>query len=210
MKLAEGSELAPMGRVATVTSTVCQVVDQILGFRARYPLITATVCLEALKLTGAKGSVRYGRACWVEVLEGGLTRWGGAWQEGEFHFWVETNGGEIVDVAAAATARIPQVGGRAPVQYGPPILWSKEIPQFYRYETLGDAETNPDDVEGKKILENLFSRLQRSDLARNPLPEQFLNEPILISGKRLLDDEKQSFLHYDRALRIRHPGKPPF
>jgi len=96
--------------------------------------------------------------------------------------------------------------------YSPPILWSKEVPKFYRYQPEGIAElelTVERDLQWKSTIEKDLERVCNSQNLNADDPE-FPNEPILCPDRMLLDDSKGTFKHFDRAISIHGVPEAPF
>src|SRR5262245_199542 len=119
----------PLEVIANVSRVVTKVVDRIIGDRVDFPLLVAAACVEALKQFDIRAQVMYGHVAWVEVLEDQKLVWAGCWGE-NFHFWVATQFGEVVDLNSSVAHRkrshtMPHLNAI----YSPPMLWSKEIPR---------------------------------------------------------------------------------
>src|SRR5690349_3458324 len=90
----------PLAVIANVSRVVTKVVDRITGDRVDFPLLVAAACVEALKRFGIESRVMYGQVAWVEIIENNgdqSVAWAGCWGE-NFHFWVATQYGEVVDL----------------------------------------------------------------------------------------------------------------
>jgi hypothetical protein len=202
----------PLAYISTTVATVCRAADQITGNRNNYPLLVAAAVCKALQNYKIKSQILYGNAAWVEVLPNQQPIWAGCWGESK-HVWVATEFGEIVDLNLSVSYRSRAKDTDADAAYCPPILWSKEIPAFLRYQMEGLAELDLDSDRDRDWLDRLLTRVDQSciwspDLAEKPFEELgFINEAILCPGKRILDDSNQTFRHYDRALQIM--GVPP-
>ena len=206
----------PLTVIANVTRVVTTAADRVTGDRNDYPLLVAAVCAEALELHGIKAQVLYGDAAWIEILEDQTALWAGCWGE-HHHFWVVTSNGETVDlntsVSRRKAARETTEGTPVPRPiHSPPILWSPEVPSFYRYRARGAAEADPDGERDRGWLELLREEIRRNCGPDHLDPEddpRFPNEPVICPGRRVLDDTKQSFRHFDRALSVMGlPGAP--
>src|SRR4051812_34692423 len=90
--------------IATVSRVVTRVVDRIAGDRADYPLLVAAACVEALKQFGIESRIMYGQVAWIEVMDDHSLAWAGCWGE-NFHFWVATQFGEVVDLNTSVAHR---------------------------------------------------------------------------------------------------------
>lgn len=203
----------PIEIIALVSRIVTKVVDRITGDRVSSPLLVAAACVEALKLHKISSRIMYGHAAWVEVLADHSLIWAGCWGE-NIHFWVETEFGERVDLnSSQAHRKKPDDRPEMAAVYSPPMLWSSEVPSFFRYRPVGIAVAEPDDEAGKKQLALVLSEIREKggpEKLRSGDPE-FANEAILCPGKKILDDSLQSFQHYDRALSVRGiPTAPEF
>lgn len=208
----------PLPIVATVSRVVTRVVDRIMGDRVDVPLMVAAACVEALKLYGIEARVMYGQVAWIEVLENQSVIWAGCWGE-HFHFWVATQYGEVVDLnTSVAHRKLAHSMPHIQAIYSPPILWSLDVPSFYRYQPEGIAELELLDEQDKRkfdlVLQEICEKcdpalLQGLDL-QNDAALDFPNEPILCPGRKLLDDSKDTFKHFDRALSVHGIPKAPF
>ena len=208
----ESNEGTPIEIIANVSRIVTRVVDRITGDRVDSPLMVASACVEALKTFGIESRVMYGPAAWVEVLEDNSVLWAGCWGT-NFHFWVGTAFGETVDLNASVAYRKRAHDNPAvkPL-YSPPMLWSREVPRFYRYVPEGVAELELHDPEDVRRYELVLREIQEKcgpkHLTIGGDPE-FANEAILCPGRRLLDDSRESFKHFDRALSVRGIPEAP-
>ncbi len=198
----------PMEVIAQVSRIVTRVVDRITGDRNEVPLMVAAATVEALKQYEQASQIMYGPAAWIEVLDDQTPVWMGAWGQ-HFHFWVATEFGEVVDLNAnVAIRRRPADEPRKPL-YAPPLLWSAEVPGFYRYRPEGVAELELHDERDIRQFETVLQEIREKctfEAIRGVEPE-FPNEAILCPGRRVLDDSNQSFRHFDRALAVH--GLPP-
>ena len=79
----------PLSIIATVSRLVTKVTDRISGDRSEYPLLVASVTVEALRAVGIEANLFYGQAAWVEVMENQSLMWAGCWGE-HTHFWAVT------------------------------------------------------------------------------------------------------------------------
>lgn len=206
----------PLAVIANVSRIVTQVADRITGDRNDVPLLVAAACVEALKLHGIESRVMYGQVAWIEILEDQSIVWAGCWGE-NFHFWVATQFGEVVDLNASVAYRkrshtVPQ----AVPKHSPPLLWSAEVPRFYRYQPEGIAELELHEERDQKqydlVLREVREKCGPAFLDLNAQEEtlDFPNEPMLCPGRRLLDDSQQTFKHFDRAISVNGIPAPPF
>jgi hypothetical protein len=194
----------PLPVIANVSRIVTKVVDRIAGDRSDYPLMVAAATVEALKRHGIESRIMYGEAAWIEVLENHAIQWSGCWG-GSLYFWVGTAFGEVVDLNASVAwkKRAHSAPQQRPVG-SPPILWSREVPGFYRYHPEGVAELELLEEADRKKFEVIVAEIAekcRPELLLGD-NEEFPNEPILCPGRRLLDDSKQSFRFFDRTLAV--------
>lgn len=202
--------------IANVSRIVTKVVDRITGDRVDFPLLVAAATVEALRLHGVESRVMFGQAAWVEVLEDHSIVWAGCWGQ-SLHFWVATQHGEVVDlnVGVAHRKRSHQTHQGVPMpkpMYSPPILWSHEVPSFYRYRPEGVAEVEVTEERDKKWLDQVLVEVREKCgpaqiLGKDP---EFPNEAILCPGRRLLDDSKGNFKMFDRALSVKGIPEAPF
>ena len=202
----------PVAVIACVSRVVSRVIDRLTGDRVDYPLMVAAATAEALKLFGIESRVMYGKAAWIEVMEDHSVQWAGCWGE-NFYFWTATQYGEVVDLNASVQCRKQgHTAGSLKGQYSPPMLWSAEVPKFYRYAPEGVAELElHDEKEQKKydlVLEEIREKCTPEMIAGKE-PE-FLNEPILCPGRKLLDDANDTFKHFDRDLAVSGILSVPF
>ena len=210
------SDSTPLPIIAEVSRLVTKVVDRITGDRAEYPLLVSCVAHEALKKCGIQSRIFFGAAAWVEVMENQSLMWVGAWGS-HTHFWVTTQFGEVVDLNTSISFRKKshQDPHHQP-KYSPPILWSKEVPRFYKYQPEGLAEVEIDGERDKRWFELSMKEVNEK------LPEDlnillstsledldFPDEAILCPGRKILDDAAQSFRHYDRAILVQGIPESP-
>jgi hypothetical protein len=203
LNLTASEPTTPMAVVATVSRVVTKVVDRVTGDRNEVPLMVAGAVVEGLKGYGIDSRIMYGPAAWVEILEDQTTMWAGAWGE-HFHFWVATQFGEVVDLnVSVAWRRRPHQGPTLKSVGSPPILWAREVPLFYRYKPEGIAEIELTDEKDLKKYELVLQEVREKcrPSAADAEPE-FPNEAILCPTRQVLDDSKQSFRHFDRALAV--------
>jgi hypothetical protein len=95
-----------------------------------------------------------------------------------------------------------------------PMLWSAEVPSFYRYIPEGVAELellDPKDIDQFARVMSEIDEKCRPELlpAGEPSPQDFTNEAMLCPGRRILDDSSGSFKQFDRALSVRGIPQPP-
>lgn len=205
----------PISYIAMISSTVCKSADQITGNRNDYPLLVAAAVSKALQNLRIKSQILYGDAAWVEVLSNQQPIWAGCWGENK-HIWVATEFGEIVDLNTSVSYRNRAKGADSDTEFSPPIIWSKELPKFARYKWEGLAEIHLDTDRDRDWLDRLLSQVDRQCVWTDTLATtsfeqcEFINEAILCPGKKLLDDTKQTFRHYDRSLQILGIPTPPF
>lgn len=203
-EIPSSAEQTPLPVIANVSRIVTRVVDRIAFDRSDYPLMVAAAAVEALKMHGIEARVMYGEAAWIEILENHAVQWSGCWN-GNIYFWVATQFGEIVDLNASVAwkKRAHSEPEQKPVQ-SPPILWSAEVPGFYRYLPEGVAELELQDESDRKKFEVIVAEIHdkcRPELLQGD-EEEFPNEPVLCPGRKLLDDNKQSFRFFDRTLAV--------
>lgn len=209
----------PLSLVGPLSQQVIAITDRLVGGRGHAPMLVAKSIEYALMLFDISSAVLYGEAAWVEVLESDphpKIQWGGRWlpddspsESPSFYFWVETRFGEWVDLVAPSISR----GGKPRAQWAPPLLWSRQIPKFFKYRPHGMAEIEFSEPSQKRIFDQVCEELkawqQSTRIAFDAAPgsdgfpsDQFPNEPMLCDEQRVLDDSRQSFLNYDRALSI--------
>ena len=191
--------------IACVSRVVSKVVDRITGDRVEVPLLVAAASVEALKNFGITAQIMYGPAAWIEVFPDHSVAWAGCWGE-HFTFWAATQFGEVVDLNVSVAHRKPSHDKTlAAAIYSPPMLWSLDVPAFYRYRPEGIAELELHDERDRKhyelVLREVQEKCQPAQIAGKE-PE-FPNEPILCPGRRLLDDSQGTFKQFDRALSVR-------
>lgn len=204
--------------IANVSRVVTMVVDRVTGDRADYPLLVAAACVEALKCFGIESRIMYGQVAWLEVMDDHSVIWAGCWGK-NIHFWVATQFGEVVDLNTSVAYRtrahsMPNLKA----QFSPPMLWSAEVPQFYRYIPEGVAElelTEGSDVRRFQVVVDEVREkcgpvhLPPSEAGLTDEDLEFPNEPILCPGRRILDDSRDSFRHFDRALSVNGIPRSP-
>ena len=204
----------PLPVIANVSRVVTRTVDRITGDRVDYPLLVASACVQALKNFGIESRVMYGQVGWIEILENQIPTWAGCWGT-NFHFWVATQFGEVVDLnTSIAFRKRSHIAPELKAIYSPPILWAAEVPKFYRYLPEGVAELDLlEDLDRSRyqaVLDVIAEEClpAKVDL-REEMPE-FPNEAILCPRRKLLDDSRDSFRHFDRALSVQGVPEAPF
>ncbi|MCM2321732.1 MAG: hypothetical protein NDJ90_00545 [Oligoflexia bacterium] len=207
----------PLSIIAQVSRVISLTVDRLTGDRADYPLLVAAGSARALRNLGIGSQVMYGPAAWIEVLEDHSILWAGCWGK-NFHFWAATEHGEIVDLNTSVAHR-KRSHDRPELRaaYSPPMLWSAEVPRFYRYAPAGVAELELTEEKDRRWFELLSREIDEKCRATalpptgTPVQElNFANEPILCPDRRLLDDSRGTFRHYDRALAVHGIPNAPF
>lgn len=209
------ADQTPLAIIANVSRVVAAVIDRVAGDRADVPLLVSAACVEALRTFGIESRVMYGQAAWIEVLEDHSVIWAGCWGE-NLHFWVATQFGEVIDLNTSVAARkrahsTPHLKSR----FSPPMLWSREVPGFYRYAPEGIAELELTEEPDLKRYELVCQEIQEKcgprhiDLMATEEDLQFPNEPILCPGRKLLDDSRETFKQFDRALGVHGIPKAP-
>ncbi len=207
----------PMEVIAQVARVVSMSIDRITGDRSDVPLLVAAAVVEALKNHGIEARIMYGAAAWVEILDDNTPIWSGCWGQ-SLHFWAATQFGEIVDLNTSVSHRKrPHDQPELKPAYSPPMVWTKELPRFYRYQAEGAAEielSDPKDIDRwNKVSREISEKCTPGILeeaAKEGKDPQFPNEPILCPGRKLLDDSNQSFRHFDRALAVHGIPQSPF
>ncbi len=204
----------PLEVIALVSRVVSKVVDRVAGDRVEVPLMVAAGVQEALTLNGIQSQVMYGPAAWIEVMEDHSAVWAGCWGA-SFHFWAATQYGEVVDLnTGVAYRKRPHDAPGRQALYSAPMLWSREVPSFYRYQPEGIAELELTDEEDRRKFQLVLTEIQEKCIPAAVLREKrapvFPNEPMLCPGRRVLDDSKQTFRQFDRALRVRGIPDAPF
>lgn len=207
----------PLPVIANVSRVVTMAVDRITGDRSDYPLLVATACVEALKQFRIESRVMYGPAAWVEILENHSPIWAGCW-DGNVHLWVATEFGEVVDLNSSVAHRKRAHGDAAyKALYSPPILWSAEVPSFYRYVPEGIAEIELTEERDRRWMETVLAEIREKCTPEKLIPEgspsfggAFPTEPMICPGRRVLDDSKETFRHFDRALSVQGVPQAPF
>lgn len=210
--LTPGSDSTPLEIIANVTRVVTRAVDRITGDRADFPLLVASATVEALRAFGIESRVMYGQAAWVEVMEDSTVLWAGCWGE-NLHFWVGTAFGETVDLnTSVAYKKRAHSNPSLKAMHSPPLLWSREVPSFYRYQPEGVAELELTEEEDRRRFELVCSEISQKCGPKHLAPGDldFPNEAILGPQRRLLDDTNGTFKHFDRALAVRGVPQAPF
>lgn len=203
----------PLPIIAAVSRLVTKVTDRIAGDRSEFPLLVNMVALEALKLAGVNANIFYGQAAWIEVMEDMSLMWAGCWGKNT-HFWIATNSGEVVDLNTSVSHR--RRDHKNPLhqpKYAPPLLWSREVPSFYRYVPEGIAEVELTEERDQRWFNLCIEEIRQKIPAAILVAEEdldFPDEPILCPGRRILDDAAQTFRHFDRALMIHGIPEKPF
>jgi hypothetical protein len=139
-------------------------------------------------------------------------RWAGCWGE-SIHFWAATSFGEVVDLNTSAAHRTRAHAQPAlQAMYSPPMLWSIELPRFYRYEAEGVAELELTEERDRDRFDKVLREINEkcTPAALEQAPQDFPNEPILCSGRKLLDDTLDTFKHFERAIAVRGISRAPF
>lgn len=207
------SDGTPIEIIANVTRVVTRVVDRITGDRADYPLLVAAATVEALRTFGIESRVMYGQTAWIEVMEDHSVLWAGCWGQ-NLHFWVGTAFGETVDLnTSVAFKKRAHDNPALKALYSPPMLWSREVPIFYRYQPEGVAELELTEEQDIKRFEQVCREIAEKCGPKHLTSADdldFPNEPILCPNRRLLDDTNESFKHFDRALAVRGVPDAPF
>lgn len=216
-----GEPTTPLPIIAEVTRIVTRVIDRITGDRVDYPLLVGAGCVEALKAFGIESRVMFGQVAWVEILEETQQPiWAGCWGE-NYHFWVATQYGEVVDLnTSVACRKRSHTSPELKAIYSPPMLWSKKVPAFYRYIPEGIAEMElmepADQRKYDLVMSEIRSKCDPKKLTSEPGKTaqtdsdlDFPNEPLLCPNRKVLDDSKKSFQHFDRALGIHGVPQPP-
>ncbi len=201
-------EPTPLSVIARVSTTVTRAVDLVMGDRADYPLLVGAACVEALKTLGMDSQLMYGPCAWIEIMADQTPVWAGCWGN-QAGFWVSNAQGEVIDLNVSVAHRKRaerRPDGTFPPRalYSPPMLWSREVPRFYRYIPEGAAECELRDEEDRKKLDRVLEAVKRECLAAASSDAEliFPNEPILCPGRKLLDDARSTFKLFDRALGV--------
>jgi hypothetical protein len=207
-------ENTPLEIIANVSRVVTRVVDRITGDRADFPLLVASATVEALKAFDIEARVMYGQAAWIEVMEDHSVLWAGCWGE-NLHFWVGTAFGETVDLnTSVAFKKRAHASPSLKAVHSPPMLWSREVPAFYRYQPEGVAElelTEEQDIKRfEQVCREIKDKCGPQHVKAGDEDLDFVNEPILCPGRKLLDDTQSTFKHFDRALSVRGVPQAPF
>ena len=203
----------PLNIIAAVSRLVTKITDRISGDRSEFPLLVNAVTLEALKIAGVNANIFYGQAAWIEVMEDMSLIWAGCWGR-NYHFWIANNSGEVVDLNTSVSHRKKDhKNALHRPKYSPPLLWSREVPGFYRFVPEGIAEIELTEERDQRWLQLCLEEIrQKLPAALNVSEEDldFPDEPILCPGRKILDDAAQSFRHFDRALMIHGIPEKPF
>jgi hypothetical protein len=213
MQNAPNYQPTPLHIIANVSRLVTKITDRISGDRSEFPLLVNCVALEALKLCGVSANIFYGQAAWIEVMDDMSLIWAGCWGKNS-HFWIATNSGEVVDLNTSVSHR--KKDHHNPLhrpKYSPPLLWSREVPAFYRYIPEGIAEVELTDERDQRWLKLCLEEIRQKLPALVAIPDDeldFPDEPILCPGRKILDDAAQNFRHYDRAILVNGIPEKPF
>ena len=200
--------------IANVSRVVTRVVDRITGDRVDFPLLVAAACVRALEQFNIESRIMYGQVAWIEVMDDHSIAWAGCWGE-NFHFWVATQFGEVIDLnTSVAHRKRSHSTPHLKALYSPPILWSADLPGFYRCIPEGVAELElKDDADQKRydrVIQEIEEKCQPALIDSTDGDLDFPNEPILCPGRRLLDDSRQTFKLFDRALAVAGIPQAPF
>ena len=194
--------------MAHVSRVVTRVVDRMTGGdRVDFPLLVSVACTDALHCFGVEARVMYGQVAWIEIMEDYSPVWAGCWGE-NFHFWVATQFGEVVDLnTSVAYKKRSHMAPQARALYSPPMLWSIDVPLFYRYLPEGIAQLELVEEKDRKLYERVSSEVREKcqEAFLGDMTEEgaeFPNEAILRTGRQILDDSRDSFRHFDRALGV--------
>lgn len=202
----------PVEIIANVSRVVTRVIDRLMGDRNEVPLMVAAATVEALQRFEIESRVMYGQVAWIEVLEDHSVVWAGCWGD-FFHFWVATQFGEVVDLnASVAVRKRSHSQPHLKPMYSPPILWSKEVPAFYRYQPEGIAELELTSEDDQRKYELALKEIREKcgPLQIRDQEPEFVNEAMLCPGRRVLDDTQQTFRHFERALAVKGIPDAPF
>jgi hypothetical protein len=205
----------PLDVIANVARVVTRTVDRVTGDRADYPLLVAAATVEALRQFGLEARIMYGQAAWIEVMENQSLLWAGCWGK-NLHFWVGTALGETVDLnTSVAFKKRAHDNPSLKALYSPPMLWSREVPVFYRYQPEGVAELELTEETDRQrfdlVCREIAAKCGPAHAGQATEAElDFPNEPILCPNRRLLDDTHSTFKHFDRALAVRGIPQAPF
>lgn len=197
--------------IANVSRIVSRVTDRLTGDRSAYPLLVCMGLQAALKNHGITSRILYGDVAWLEVLENHTVLWAGTWGE-NFGFWVESEYGEVIDLNTSISHR--NTDSKNPDHkplYSPPILWSNDVPKFYRYRPQGVAELGELPPRDQRWLDLLCDEINQKCQPHLLIEEEeFPNESIICPGRKLLDDTQGTFKLYDRAISVVGIPQSPF
>ncbi len=213
----------PLSVIANVSKVVTKVIDRVMGDRVEVPLMVCGAVVHALKLNGIESRIMYGPVAWIEILEDNTPFWAGCWGD-HFSFWVATQYGEIVDLNTSAAYRKEvhaKLGQNAIVST--PMIWSNEVPAFYRCKPEGVAVADPTDPKDIEKYQKILAEIEEKCAPRKPAEgvtataavpadvneADFANEAIVCPNRRILDDSKNSFRIFDRALSVFGLPPPP-
>lgn len=203
----------PIEIVATISRLVSKVTDRVTGDRSEFPLLVAAVTKSALEHYKIGCNIFYGPAAWIEVLEDASPLWVGCWGK-SVHIWAASEFGEVIDLCVGVSFRKrAHANPNHQPKYSPPLVWSKDLPVFYRYKVDGVAEVALDSNKDKEWFELCDAEVkqklpQLTGLRNTPFESlEFPDEPILCPNRRILDDAGRSFQFFDRSLKI--CGIPP-
>ena len=205
----------PLPVVAHISRIVTRSADLITGDRSDYPLLVAGACSRALGLYGIESHVLYGHAAWIEVLENNLVVWAQSSEEAP-HFWVQSEFNETIDLNMSVAFR-RKIREELPSKsvMSPPLLWSKEVPSFYHFHIEGAAELAPESERDRRWWKRLLEEVEKQckdatlEVLGRTEPD-FPNEPMICTGRKLLDDSKETFKHFDRAISVMGLPNAPF
>jgi len=198
----------PKRIIAHVANIVTQSSDQVIGDRSPYPLLVCAATQFALKQYNIESQIIYGHASWIEILNNNKPIWAGCWGE-SFHFWLVSEFNEMIDLHVSIAHRSPNQQNKKSIASAP-MLWTKQIPNFYQYKPIGIADPEPTETKAQNWLKKIHEKILHKCTEENT-EEIFPDEAIICSDKNLLDDTNNSFKKFDRALSVNgFPHKKPF
>ncbi len=180
--------------------------DRLTTDRADAPLFVAACVREWLSAHGVSSRIFFGRAAWILLMPDEMPVWAGLWEKAPY-FWVETEFKETVDINACIThRRMLATSLEFQNAVPPPMLWSREVPKFFRFAPDGLAELPMDSEKERDLWERALAEMRDLKEKKPRLP----NIPIVGPNRKVLDSEQGLFRRYDRALQIRGIPAAPF
>lgn len=181
--------------IRTLSRGVVLSTERVTGDRTSYPLFVYTALKALLTTHGHGGRIFYGKAAFLAV-ENERQSWF-VFGEKRPYFWIETENKETVDLNVFRL--IKKMGF-----LGPPLIWSKDIPIFYKYVPEGLAEVDEKEVSESSVFQSILKGASQAQSS-----EEVVNEPIIFPDRKMLDSEQEEFATYEKLLNLSTVEKPP-